>query len=681
MRTRVLIAATILLLLPCAARGAGAPSLRAAIAKTPPVIDGELSDEEWAGAAHFSSFVQFEPHRGNPAREKTEAYFFYDEGHLYFAVRCWDSVPESITARITQRDGELERDDSVLVVLDTFHDRRTAYVFMTNLLGTQREGRVSQNGRVEDSTWDASWQSAGARLPDGWSVEMAIPLSALRYPSGKDRTWGINLGRTCRRLLELSFWAGPLEKPFQISQYGELTGLNLGGRTRRPRIIPYLIGQVDQGDFSRGSGGVDVRYPISTEILANLTLNPDFATVEADQEEVNLTRFELELEEKRQFFLEGADQYRQRIPIFYSRRIADIQWGAKLLAKPGPWNFSLLTAQSKPFLASENSTEPKSANYSVVRLQRDILSSSTLALMVTNRGMEKENRGAVGLDTTLFFTERWRFTGQLARSHGPIPGGRWAFFLRPARDTATSHVHFRYTHLGESFADNANAMGFIPDDDRREMDSSAKKTLWFKKGRIERLSYDSNYNIYWSQRGVLRSWEVEESVEIELRNRWSFELDHIEEFKLFEKGFRNRRTGIDVGYNTREWQSVSVEYEFGRNFDSDLRLLSGRWRHKITPKLSLEYELSRLWLNPDPENDATFIHVVRGVHNFTRDLFVKVFFQTSSVINRKNIQSVFVYRYKPPFGTIQFAFQRGTAAFGEASEQGNTFFLKFAYVF
>ena len=131
----------------------------------------------------------------------------------------------------------------------------------------------------------------------------------------------------------------------------------------------------------------------------------------------------------------------------------------------------------------------------------------------------------------------------------------------------------------------------------------------------------------------------------------------------------------------REWQSVSLEYEFGRIFDSDLRLLSGRWRHKITPKLSLEYELSRLWLNPDPENDATFIHVVRGVHNFTRDLFVKVFFQTSSVINRKNIQSVFVYRNKPHFGTIQFAFQRGTAAFGEASEQGNTFFLKFAYVF
>ena len=669
----------ILLLLPVNARAAR--TISAAQSKNPPTIDGKLSDEEWAGAAVFNSFVQFEPHRGKPAQEKTEAFFLYDDHYLYFAFRCWDSFPESITARITQRDADLGQDDAVFVVLDTFHDRRTAYVFATNLLGTQRDGRVSDNGRVQDYTWDASWQSAGAKLADGWSVEIAIPLSVLRYRAGTDQTWGINLGRSCRRLLELSVWAGPLEDPFRISQYGEITSLNLGTSGRKYQIIPYVIGQAEQGEYSRGTAGLDVRYAVSTGILANLTVNPDFATVEADQEEVNLTRFEFQLREKRQFFLEGADQFRQRIQTFYSRRIGDIQWGAKLLGKSGRWNFAFLTVQSKPVLVPKSETETKSANYSVVRLQRDILKSSTLALMLSNRALAGENRGAIGLDTTLFFTETFGFTGQLVRSYGPAPGGLWAFFVRPARDTPTSHVHFRYTHLGENFGDNVNAVGFIRDDDRREMDSAVSKTFWFKQGWLQRISYDSNYNIYWSQRGPLRSWQIDEEVGFELRNRWGFGLAHTEEFKLFEKKFRNRRTEISVGYNTREWQSISFGYEFGRNFDLDFGLLSARWGHKLTPKLSFEYELSRLWLNPDPKSAATVIHVLRGVYNFTKDLFVKLFFQTNSAIDRKNLQALFVYRYKPPFGTIQFAFQRGTAGFGERSEQGNTFFLKFAYVF
>ena len=223
----------------------------------------------------------------------------------------------------------------------------------------------------------------------------------------------------------------------------------------------------------------------------------------------------------------------------------------------------------------------------------------------------------------------------MIRSHGPEEGGRWAFFVRPSRDTSTSHVHFRYTHLGDRFGDHVNAIGFIRDDDRREMDSALEKQFWFQSGPIEGIEYGSNYNVYWSQENVLRSYQIDQSLEAQFRNRWSAEYRYQNEFKLFEKEFYNYQHEFEVGYNTREWQSVSVEYGFGRNFDSDFRLLGATFRRKFTDELSFEYELSRLWLDPDPENDSTVIHVVRAVQNFTRDLFVKVFFQTNSVIDRE----------------------------------------------
>ncbi|MFQ5790613.1 MAG: DUF5916 domain-containing protein, partial [Acidobacteriota bacterium] len=399
--------------------------------------------------------------------------------------------------------------------------------------------------------------------------------------------------------------------------------------------------------------------------------------------QVNLTRFELALSEKRQFFLEGSEQYRQRIRTFYSRRIADIHFGAKMLGRRGAWQYSLLTAQSDPLsslpsLGAEGQAD--SANYSVLRLERDLWRSSSVALMASNRYLTGENRGSIGLDTSLFFTETFRFTGQLIRSHGPEEGGRWAFFVRPSRDTSTSHVHFRYTHLGDRFGDHVNAIGFIRDDDRREMDSAVEKQFWIRQGPLERVAYDSNYNIYWSQKGVLRSWQIDQSLRFDLRNRWSGGLWHTNEFKLFEKKFRNNVSGVEIGYNTREWQSVSFVYGFGRNFDSDIRLVGAEVKHKITDELSFEYSVTRLWSDPDPGERSTVIHVLRGVQSFTKDLFLKLFFQTSSAIDRRNVQAVFVWRYKPPYGSIQVAYQRGTAAFGERSEQGNTLFVKFSYV-
>jgi hypothetical protein len=168
---------------------------------------------------------------------------------------------------------------------------------------------------------------------------------------------------------------------------------------------------------------------------------------------------------------------------------------------------------------------------------------------------------------------------------------------------------------------------------------------------------------------------------MEFRNRWSTKASYTEEFKRFEKDFRNRQVGLDVGYNTREYNSFRVGVEFGRNFDADFQLWTAAARRKITDQFSAEYSLERLVLTPDPEAESTWIHVIRANQFFTRDLFLRVFFQTNSAIDRNNLQAVFVWRYQPPFGTIQVAYQRGTAAFGQRSDQGHTLFLKATTVF
>ncbi|MGB8951157.1 MAG: DUF5916 domain-containing protein [Candidatus Aminicenantales bacterium] len=640
------------------------------------VVDGRLDELAWKEAPELTDFIQFEPERGKPATFKTFAKILYDERFIYVGFLCFDPEPDRIAARVFKRDSDLEADDSVIVFLDTFHDRRNCYYFITNLLGTQFDGRIAENGLTTDATWDGVWKSAGQKTDFGWSAEIAIDLSCLKYKPGKAVIWGLSLGRIMPRALEKSFWTGPLESPHKVSQYGVLKDLDMEKARDRAQIIPHIISKLEEGKKSELEAGVDARYAFTQAVSGNLTINPDFATVEADQEQVNLTRFELDLSEKRNFFLEGSEIYSQRITLFYSRRIGDIYGGAKIYGKSGGFEFSALSAQTR-----ENDISGDSANFSVFRLKSDVLKSSTVGFLAANKLVNGKNNGTAGFDTSLYFTDTFQFTGQLAVSYGDYQKDNIAFFLRPSYDSATFHFHVRYTQLGKYFGDNANQVGFIRDDNRRELDSAVEKTFWVKKWGIERIEYGSNYNIYWGTDGTLRSWQVDESLETDLMNKFSLEVSHTEEYKLYEKGFRNNKTQIEVGYNTREWQSARLSYSFGRNYDKDFSLVEGALNYKLTQDFSLEYALTRLTYTPDPEKENTWIHVIRATNNFTKDLFIKVFYQVNSAIDKKNIQVLFVYRFQPPFGLIQLAYQKGTVRFGEMGTQGHTFFLKIAYMF
>ncbi len=670
-----MITATLLLLTAGAVQTTQAPdsgfTIPAIQTETPPEIDGVIGDGEWPNAAHATDFIRFEPQRGTPSPWRTEAMVLYDSSHIYVAFVVWD--PDAPAAQLTRRDAQLLNDDAVVLLLDTHNDKQSAYYFMTNLLGTQTDGRVANDGRTVDDTWDGTWQTAAVRTDSGWTVEMAIPFRSMSFVSGEDRTWGINFGRSRRRTLEVSYWAGPLENQWRVSQAGAIHGLQIAPPSQRHQIIAYGLSRAQQDTTIDLDAGVDVRYAITPQFNVLATVNPDFATIEADQERVNLTRFELALPEKRPFFLESSELYRQRIRTFYSRRIADINFGGQALGRGEAWNVHTLATRSP--IEEDSST----ATYTVGRLQRN-LGPSNVGLVLANQTLNG-NRGSISTDATLFFTRTLGVTAQLVQSWGEFNTGTMAYFIRPSWDTPTSHFHVRFTNLGDNFADNVNAVGFIRDDDRREFDSALEHTFWITGTILERLRYGSNYNIYHSQQNVLRSWQIDQSLNFEFRNRMNFGVAFREEFKRFESDFQNRALQLNLGYNTREFNSVRAGYRFGRNFDADFQLWTANAAYAVTEGLSLEYELQRLVLDPDPDMETTWIHVVRLNQFFTRDLFVRVFFQTNSSIDRNNIQAVFVYRYKPPFGTLQLAYQRGTAEFGQASTQGNTIFLKATLVY
>lgn len=302
------------------------------------MIDGRIGDDEWRGAGIAKDFMQFEPRRGEVGTVATEALVLYDSTTLYVAFRAHDTEPP--TAQLTHRDAVLLDDDAVTILLDSYNDQRSAYYFTTNALGTQSDGRVADNGHTVDASWDAAWRSAAVRTTEGWSAEFAIPLSSIKYAPGEDRVWRINFGRSRRRNLEISFWSGPPVTLYQVSAAGTLSGMDVPAQKKRFEGVPYGLTQAQEGTRAKWETGGDARFAMTPQTSAYLTVNPDFATIEADQEQVNLTRFELSLQEKRPFSLEGNEQFQERIRTFYSRRIADIDIGGKVLGRQGPWTFA-----------------------------------------------------------------------------------------------------------------------------------------------------------------------------------------------------------------------------------------------------------------------------------------------------------------------------------------------------
>jgi len=655
-------------------------------------IDGRLSEAVWSNVQPVTGFTQLEPEAGAPSSQITFVRIMYDDNMIYFGFDCRDTDPSRISSKITNRDGAMVSDDAVGIMLDTFNDGSNAYLFMINSLGTQQDERWADNGRTRDLKWDANWISSGKVNGDGWTAEVGIPFAELKFDR-KMSEWGLNVGRSIPRNLELSFWKGDLTEWFRVSEYGKITGLDLSEvLTKKYTFIPYVQSQVEKGAKSTGEAGLNFRYTVSSNTSLETTFNPDFATIEADVEQVNLTRFELRYPEKRPFFLEGGENYSTRIRQFYSRRIGEIPWGAKLNGKQNMWKFNMLSTQSDPSSANPNIPEGKDANYTVFRIGRNLKNSSNIGVIGANRNYNGSNKGSLGLVSTLFFTKALGMTSQVVRSYGDFGSGAWTYFFRPSYDTHTSHFHVRYSHVGTNVRENMNDIGFITDDDRREIDTNIRKTFWLNKYGIEYIRPSNNYNIYYGQTGILRSWKNNSDLEIKFLKNWEFILEHEEEFKRYEKDFRNRITEVELNYDSHEGEYIELGFGRGKNFDSTVEQIHAEVDLKLLEGLNVSYNLTKYWFSPEGNEDNTLIHYVRSTYYVNKDLFFKLFYQSKYDVtggfsemdfdlDRETIQFVFVWRFLPPFGSLQLSYQQGTTRVTETTGYGKTMFSKLSWVF
>jgi len=494
----------------------------------------------------------------------------------------------------------------------------------------------------------------------------------------------VNFQRVYPRRLETSVWSGPGESEWRVSAFGALSSLDpQAGSAKWWEIIPYILGVVETGGETEGEVGGDVRLKVKSYLTADLTINPDFALIEADVERINLTRFELFVPEKRPFFLEGNERFEQRIRQFYSRRIEDIAWGAKAAGTVGKVDFVALGTGAELEVAElDGEVDVQTdADYGVVRVQTAVMKSGNVGFLAASRRTLGEDAGSVGVDTTLFFTERFGFTGQYLQSHGPAGEDGAAWFVRPAYDSTTLHAHVRFTNLDQGILEDINAVGFLRDDNRREFDTNVTRTWWLEESAVERLRARMNYNRYDGQDGTLRSYETDLAVSLAFTSRWNLELEYEDEFKRYEADYWNNLATLQFGYDNRAGRAFSVAVSTGQNFGDELRLYEGRLQYKISDAWNLSYEVTRLKLKPDLEDRTTWIHVFRSTYYFTNDLYVKLFLQSNTAIDKEAVQALMVWRIFPPFGSLQFAYQRGTSELGEESTQGDTWFTKLAWVF
>src|SRR5690242_13943011 len=294
--------------------GTGAEAARVERA---PKLDGTLEDPLWQSAKVVTDFRQQEPNEAEPATEKTEVRILYTRRAVYFGIHCYDADPAKIVATELRRDVSQDLDDHFEILIDSNHDRRDGYVFQINPLGTQMDGLIVEEQGMGDSGdfdpgWDGVWISEARISSDGWTATVEIPFTTLNFTQSQNVVWGLNFKRFIRRKNEEDLWSA-YRRAFGItavSEAGDLRGIKDIGSGRLFIVKPYVLARYDretgQGPLIPMTGGVDIKYGISSNLVLNLTENTDFADAEADLQPFNLTPYKVFIPEKRQFFLENA---------------------------------------------------------------------------------------------------------------------------------------------------------------------------------------------------------------------------------------------------------------------------------------------------------------------------------------------------------------------------------------
>jgi len=698
-----------------------------------PRIDGKLDDAVWQQFEFHDNFLAREPF-GMPASEKTEIAILYDDNYLYIGARCYDTEPDKIRATEMRRDGQLSKDDYFDLFFDTFHDSRNAFSFTTNPLGLRLDGTITEDGKF-NREWDGVWECKTSIDEKGWYVEIAIPWQTLRFPEDEEQVWGLTVVRSIKRKNEDTYWrliplyAGRLGQ-FRISEAGELTGLRNLKQGGNLEIKPFVTGGVQRDDFTEnelGDFGVDFKKSLSSTLTADFTYNTDFAQVEADREQVNLTRFSLSFPEKREFFLEGAETFRfGHMQLFYSRRIGisggtfvPILGGSRLQGKVGKnTTLGVMSIQTEKLNSDGESSSIPQTNFSVVRLKQDVFSRSTVGFILLNKQeINGSYNRSFGIDTDFKLSQNLSFfavgAGTLSPDEEGKPSGKRNNFAGTAGFNWQSD-RWQYSATFLDIEDEFNPeMGFIRRTGFKRTNGritfSPRPQRW---ASIRKLNYTLTSNYQTDMKNRLLNKGTGGTFAINFNNTSSLRFNINRDFEFLDFNW-SIRDGFMIPLGDYTTMRYSANYNSGSTHDIDGSIglnysdfwsgtsvggsLNGNLAAYNKLLMTLSYRYSQISL-PAKTIDETLhaggkfhtnTFTTRLTYSFNPDLFVKAYLQwfsdklNPSLIGNDRVSANILlrYTYSPASDFYLVLNQQSLVGTGNTVLQNRTALAKLTYFF
>jgi uncharacterized protein DUF5916 len=684
---------------------AGQATVRAVRLTGPVKLDGMLDEEIYQTVPALGGFIQQLPNEGAPATERTEAWVFYDGRNIYVSARLWSSVPESQwIANEMQRDSfQLIFNDNFTFVFDTFYDRRNGVAFMVNPIGGFFDYQITDEGNPNQD-WNPIWDVRTGRFDGGWTVEAQVPFKSLRFRPGPSQVWGLQLGRLIRAknestyLTRVAISAGP--GSFRLSAAGTLIGVEVPENNRILDIKPYAIGSLttDRMATPRTSnqldrdGGIDVKYGVTPSLIADLTYNTDFAQVEADEQQVNLTQFPLFFPEKREFFLEGRGIFDFGRPggggegglriqrgsggfisgggdvptLFFSRRIGlnkgltvPILGGGRLTGKAGRFTIGALNIQAD----DAPGAGAVATNFTVLRVKRDILRRSRIGGFFTGRSVSTVGPGsneAYGVDAAFSFFDNVNFNGYYAKTKTPeLKADDHSYQAAFAYNGDLYRFQIDHLLIGNNFNPE---VGFLRRDDIRRTFTQAQYRPRPKSiAAVRQFTFGASLDYVENGTGRVETGIAQARFETEFQNSDRFVVDLQQDHELLRQPFQ-LTPAVAIPIAAYDFRDVFVAYSMGEQ-----RPVSGVWsvqrgqyfnghitavghqrgRIALTPQLSIQPGLSinRIEL---PETAVTLTLVTsRVTFTATPRMFVSGLMQYSSSASSLSANFRFRWEYRP----------------------------------
>ncbi|MGD8602674.1 MAG: DUF5916 domain-containing protein [Gemmatimonadota bacterium] len=681
------------------AEGAGGttsdpPRINAVLVPEGPRIDGNLDDPVWQSASVVDAFIQQEPDEGAPATERTEVRVLYDGSSLYIGVHAYDDTPGGPIATELRRDANRILDeDNFQVILDTFRDYRSAYMFVVSPLGAQLDQQVFDDGgrdrrasaRAVNRDWDGVWAASARRTSDGWVAEMAIPMVNMRFPANEPQSWGINFKRVIRTKNEEVFWA-PVPRAFDVTRVslaGSLEGLHSLDRGLDLRVKPYATGG---GRWQRNGGvsdnshtedvGVDVKYGVIPGLNLDLTYNTDFAQAEVDNEQVNLTRFALFYPEKREFFLENAAQFSvgtsnstgriadlffsRRIGITSSRATVPIFGGARLTGKLGSNNIAIMDIQTETLEAGDGSTIEPGQNFLVARYSRDVLGASQVGGLVINKQASSGgsyNR-TFAVDALFSVIPEFTVEGFVAKTETPDLDGRdWAGHIRSGWLSQHWRVYGEYTDLDNNFNPE---VGFVPRVGIRRTKAHFEYNPRPGRWGIRMMEPMWNVTLFHDHSGRLVSRQFHHMVGTRFDNGAYFNVMYNRYYELLDNPYRvTSDITVDPGEynfwdlivmfrsNPARRLSFNVRYAPQTYWDGDRTDWGGGVDVRVTNQLAASGNFSRNTVDLPGGDFTADIASFQLDYGFSPRLSVRTLTQYNSLTDQVSVSGRLQYEYRP----------------------------------